>query len=232
MLDWGKVWIAKAGEPPACAVPVRGGVPPSGWMDRKTTKEVGSALHDKFRVKQFIANETEDMVKKGNVIGEELTRIFANNPRLSALVKESKKVLNSIDLVDKKFLENGIIGRFDPKVDKIQVAVRGAQTKSANFRLGKGLVDSSLRGTVRHEYGHYVRDVLHPERVSKGWWGVWEAHSGEEWAKTVSVYAKTNASEAWAESFAVYTHPTYGQPGIPRLPIDVESFMKKVVTGP
>jgi hypothetical protein len=227
------MWIAKAGEPPACGVPVKSGALPtissSGWVDGKTIKEINQSLFDKFKIGDLVADEA--VKDKANIIGRELSRIFANNPRLAARIKDTPNCINSIKLVNAKFLRDRVGGEFNQGDKIINLAVKGVRSESTKLRFGGANIDYNFSGVVRHEYGHAVMSSLRSGEVTEGWYTVWESRSANDWSKSISKYASSNSREAFAESFSAYTHPTYGQPGVPRLPTDVESFMKKVVTG-
>jgi len=89
--------------------------------------------------------------------------------------------------------------------------------------------DYSLSGTLRHEYGHHVHSLLTTE-LDNAWhdahkaWGkgglgvdameavAMEANGD---AGGISVYARTNYKEAFAETFALVSHPDFDYNAVP-----------------
>lgn len=90
-------------------------------------------------------------------------------------------------------------------------------------------VDSSLTGTIRHEYGHHVQSLLTTAdddiwRAGQNAWGKGqlgttamenEAISDNPDSGGISVYARTNGNEAFAETFAAVTHPDFNIANVP-----------------
>jgi hypothetical protein len=90
---------------------------------------------------------------------------------------------------------------------------------------------------MRHELGHNVQDSS--SLAAKQEWGKLFGnaeygygkspltYAGKKAAKGVSIYAKKNSKELFAESFALYTHKDYGTDKVRRLPDKVHDYMTK-----
>lgn len=83
--------------------------------------------------------------------------------------------------------------------------------------------ESNALTTFRHEFGHYVDEVVLTQAQRREFLGIARQY-GEAMARRVSVYAKSGPSELFAESFSVFTHPQYAGD----LPAPVDAFMRKV----
>ena len=241
MLDFRKVWIAKAGEPPACGVPVKSGVlptiPSSGWVDGKTIEEVNAVLQNKFGFAGlWVDKDLPDALEKANAVGSEMARIFKQGPKLTKDVLSADKKL-TIKILNKDFLERAnerFLGmyHFDGVIE-----IAGKTLSSAEVKLhigGASVTRNSFRGLLRHEFGHYLESVSSPGMNLPKWGdihSIFYTPGGRNlWGK-VSLYAKTSRSEAFAESFAAYTHPSYNKLGADKLPEAVETWVRKAVMG-
>lgn len=86
-------------------------------------------------------------------------------------------------------------------------------------------------GMFEHEMGHslsaYMRR-LDEENFTDQWeyWVemIYESETKAWWARKVSTYAKTNAEEAFAESFSAFMHPLYDSGPKTKLPKKVHDF--------
>ncbi len=77
--------------------------------------------------------------------------------------------------------------------------------------------------TLRHELGHH----LHEDLVEKQSWRDFFARKGKDWWKEkVTGYSARNDQEAFAESFVVFTDPSY-TPG--RLPTYLERWLQTAI---
>jgi HK97 family phage portal protein len=104
-----------------------------------------------------------------------------------------------------------------------------------------------VEGTWRHEYGHYIDDIYnslqaHPtaavaEKYAKlverweliyhrGRFPIPPPEIAEWWRTNVSSYSATNIREAFAESFSIFSSSKYGTKGFPKLPKEIEDFMR------
>ena len=105
-------------------------------------------------------------------------------------------------------------------------------------------VDQTVGGTLRHEYGHhvhYVAEKQYPAAIERFQAAFhagqesaglprstnWETKSTENWTEDMkaynnpgsSRYARTNWREAFAETFAKVTHPSYDWDSTPSGPV-------------
>ena len=100
-----------------------------------------------------------------------------------------------------------------------------------SLSLGEYFVESSFKGTVRHEYAHYIEGRLFTDGERSSWETLFQRQGGAQssfWKDGVSRYGASNAAEAWAESFSAYSHPDYRMGALPSV---VESFIQRIVGG-
>ncbi len=76
-----------------------------------------------------------------------------------------------------------------------------------------------------HEFGHHVHFKLMTNSERLDWSAIAKPYLGEAAHPYVSIYAKSNEQELFAEAFAAYNHPRYS-PG--SLPKDIEEFLERI----
>lgn len=76
-----------------------------------------------------------------------------------------------------------------------------------------------------HEFGHHVHMKLMTNSERLDWAAIAKPYLGETANPYVSIYAKSNDKELFAEAFAAYNHPRYS-PG--SLPKDIEEFLERI----
>lgn len=120
----------------------------------------------------------------------------------------------------------------------------------SNYTIGIGETQAGWGAghALRHELGHHIDRTLNIsmtrtgrkikrwnytryEKVNKRFREWRDAYLKSGGAKVISNYATEGAEEAFAEAFAVLTHPRYGLEGLPRLPKPIEEFFSKYVFG-
>lgn len=116
--------------------------------------------------------------------------------------------------------------------------------------------DNSLTGAIRHEYGHHVQSMLSTADAVE--WGAairtWGGVAGMDGMKAVarlqhkttpagyweltedqsagmSLYARTNAREAFAETFNAVTHPDFDIANVPAAGRPLVDAMLKILKG-
>jgi hypothetical protein len=174
----------------------------------------------------------KDAFDKLNSISNSYTRILESNPRLKQLFDEKKISSCSFSLVNKSSVlsDAKVLGAYN--VGTRQLLVSGKlKIGSSPLTLGKWNVCYGVDDIARHELGHHLVFQLKTKDVTSGGWGsLYNSHDKSWWAKNVSKYGSSNSGEAFAESFAAYTHPQYGIVG-KRLPADIEDWFDKVLKG-
>lgn len=107
---------------------------------------------------------------------------------------------------------------------RIDVALsRGRQGEGSGVTLGSFRATSGVKGTFAHEVGHHVEKTVLTKAAQNEWLGVWRQYSGGPTFRSISQYASSSYSEAFAESFAVYTSAGYKS----QLPKPVHAFLDK-----
>jgi HK97 family phage portal protein len=105
---------------------------------------------------------------------------------------------------------------------RIDMALSEQYSREASaVTVGSYRSTSGASGTFAHELGHRVEDKL-PKSAQREWVGMWRQYQGTGMARQVSVYGTTNPGELFAESFAAFTHPSYGG----QLPAPIDRFMR------
>ena len=96
----------------------------------------------------------------------------------------------------------------------------------------KGNIGNAL-ATFDHEVGHAVYasmvDDYQYQKAIQSWNKYF--HKNKRVFGKVSVYAKTNADEAFAESFAAFVHPDYGTTSKKKLPAKIHKFFDELLNG-
>jgi hypothetical protein len=89
-----------------------------------------------------------------------------------------------------------------------------SRAEAEGLTVGGYLVDRSLAGTVRHEYGHHVEKQMKatPAGVAayegfRETYRVWKSSAPK--GEGLSDYARKTAGEGWAETFAFVTHSSF-----------------------
>jgi hypothetical protein len=105
----------------------------------------------------------------------------------------------------------------------------------------RGIVNRSVQGSFRHEYGHAVwYQTLSPgerARVANLYKSLTSKPAQlannvkSRLGETLSVYGESKVEEMWAEAYAVYTHPSF-KPGTKMLPRRLEELMDELMTSP
>lgn len=164
----------------------------------------------------------------------DLARVLKENPRLSGFVKGQADFVY-LSVVDEKAVFSGgsrkaAGGLYSPSTKSITVAFKG-RTLTPRMRLGEWTVGQDSASIFRHEFGHHMQIRLRTTQLDVKWIDVWKGVPEAEWKKKVSWYSATDSGEAFAEAFAAYTSPLYGQGNKRRLPKLIEEFFDKALKG-
>lgn len=190
--------------------------------------------------------------KYAEFVGSEIGRMLDDLPKLKKLVKKSDKKLTSFEVQNLSGVhdQEGVLGTYDPGINqkRIYLATKGKNQKTAKLNVGGSWgVEKSLKGTIRHEYGHWVHlsGGIDSKMKSK-WRSLLEKNSDfnlyyptdqflyqaakKNVGKKISVYGSTDADEMFAESFSAYTHPEY-KDSKKKLPKFIEKFFDEQFKG-
>ena len=198
---------------------------------RVANEEQAVAQTEKIGIANIVLNGEWKKKQMGidriNDIGEELTRMMNERPKLAEFVTKQIKGSDfkiTLMLDPTKTIPNHrrTAAYWAPKSKTIRVAVKNDVT--GNVRVGSDVwsVDESVTGAVRHEFGHAVYDSLTKQQQEE--WGKIESYSI---SKQISRYATTRTIEAFAEAFSVWTSKQYGKNGV-KLPEIIERFFEEV----
>lgn len=105
----------------------------------------------------------------------------------------------------------------------MEVAWRGGKEADPPLpKIGSYAVSAGPAGTLRHEYGHAVEVMAGEAKMRE----FRKAAGGlRELSGTLSTYGSSNYHEAFAESFARFTHPQYKGD----LPKPIHDYMEKLL---
>jgi len=164
---------------------------------------------------------------------------------------EYNKTITQISLKKSEYLHIGgqdassrAIGSFNSSIGpkgfkEIEFASNYKFPVTDKLTLGGGTVDTSIKGVIRHEYGHYAYQTnMQISKFSHQPYGWLKNSAGETFEdvlknsgisragiKTeISGYASTSLNETFAESFSAITHPQYFSYK-KRLPLSIEKWL-------
>lgn len=124
-------------------------------------------------------------------------------------------------------------GLYKREYDSIYVS-RGNKPwgkRHSGIGIGDTNIDFNGAGIWRHEFGHHVdayksqlanRKEASASGLYKRFLEALRGIVNEKGKSSISYYARTDTGEAFAEAFSAYTHPSYGMPGVKRLPKTIE----------
>jgi len=193
----------------------------------------------------------KEALKVINKFGSELSRMYDNHPEMRKSLNTPGKQIKRVTIFEddklkklrggKMIYSDGVKGVYSGKHRELSMAGKFKPENEKGLVIGGDhAVDRSLIGVFRHEFGHSYYDNhelagkwdklltglgVNPGHEKKGVGR--DKKSGEYWSKNVSKYSSTNNHEAFAESFAAYTHSDYGEKQ--SLPKEIERFMDKYV---
>jgi hypothetical protein len=173
----------------------------------------------------------------GNKIGSHMTEVYKSRPELKEFVNklteghetDSGTQLPGVEKPavfikgNKEELGGGIIASFNPTQNQINMP-GGIKSDPNELNIGQEQynVGTKLETAFRHEYGHFI------SQYTPNWleWtdNVHDKIGGKQTFKEkVSFYAGKDYDEAFAESFAAWSHPKYKQANN-KLPKEVEQY--------
>jgi SPP1 gp7 family putative phage head morphogenesis protein len=225
-----------------------GGVPV--WEDLKSdsdiTPDFWRMVSEKYFVNSVLRHEGDIDSPMGspsighlNVLGQALSNMFRARPGLYKFFKDNPNIeFPSFAVANSTRIGShwgDAVGLYHPMYKKITWANRFGYDLKNKLVLGKGKhnVDISRAGTIRHEYGHYLQNILEMDFRSLydrlDWHNIYSngMRNKRGTASMVSKYSTTNHNEYFAESFCAWSHPDYPKSKA-KLPADVEEFFEEV----
>lgn len=143
---------------------------------------------------------------------------------IDRIISTVKMDLSSLELslLDVPALDHGHLGLYDIAEGKwMKIAAGRNRQIVSNPRLGFRLVDDSILGAVRHEFGHHL--WYRKQAVQHQWNEFYrEKGLGQWFRKTISIYAGANREEAWCECFSAFIA------GLP-IPEDLYEVIKAIL---
>jgi len=217
------------------------------WDKHEEVDSVGSMLNAKrdfkksFGVDVDLKGYTSDPragIQQMNKLGAEMSRMRSEFPALSQGLDKTN--VKTIRLFNKNTIKapglkegQGISAQYKPSQKTMNLS-RDQLDKSEKITLGKWNSSDGWDSVFRHEMGHHSEEIVFgstgsPKAELRKEWKKTVADLGQEATKkTISRYAATDASEAFAESFSVYTSPKYKRGMLPK---PIEKFMDKNIRG-
>jgi hypothetical protein len=188
-------------------------------------------------IKYEESKEFADKINDAKQITEsEINRLRAEFPKLKNMQIPRVQIMHgtNIDRDNKKLgkFGDGFLGLYWPSEQTIAMPshIERGETKLTlgQPRTWHVVENPTYQNVFRHEVGHYVNMTMHKTSVQYEWAQLWDKTAKTN-DRRVSTYAATNVQEYFAESFAAYTHPSYGKTGQPKLPPEIEAYMVKHV---
>jgi hypothetical protein len=163
----------------------------------------------------------KDKLKTINVINTSLTNCYTRFPKIEKILSETP-LKRTVLLNDKGIGSNRMTGVYTTTNERIILATKRPINKELLF--GKYTVGDDLSTSYMHEIGHHVFEQFNKSTIVTEWETLFKTNMNEFF--NVSIYARTNMDEAFAESFSAYTHSLYGKEG-KVLPKKIHDFMEK-----
>ena len=194
------------------------------WKNLDSLEDIKSEMNKLFSID---LNTTGISVDEANRYGRVLNTVkrkLGTEQRAWMLGGEGKVELAIEDFVVDNQLANGVYKESQRKINMSRTlkSERAQFVDKPSVGVGNWVVDDSVSGTLRHEYGHHVHAKL-IGNSDKEWALLFEKYKSRE---ALSEYGVTNAKEFFAESFSAATHRSYKRAFI-KLPKDVEEFFTK-----
>jgi len=213
-----------------------------------TTEEAAKRFESAFRVQpEMHGYEGKTAQKKAAELlssaADDWERVLRGNPRLAEHFKE-KRFVRYFETHNAKAVPSGVgadshyaHGVFRREVASIDVASKGRRA-AESIQHGKWAFNASSNSfpsLCRHEMGHAVQtsmptaQMLGRGELKQNWGSIYQNLKQKGiWKSKVTGYSNTNAREAFAESFTIFTSRKY-KPGM--LPKVVEDYLKTLLRG-
>ena len=194
MLDWGKVWIVKAGKPPECAVPVRGGV------------SVGTGQRGVQETSAWLSGRHKNL--SVNFSGGDPLVVDKFTQTVDSVLNDIPALRSEIKLVGLSRVSNGFAqydyNRLSLSINRNTAGKMAAKhLKEMQLAGRKGFLLMPLgkeyEAMVSHEMGHALTTVLQKNPNTRQ---AAIAMLNGPAPKGISEYAASNIQEGIAEAFA------------------------------
>lgn len=163
----------------------------------------GYSKEEVLRLETVILQQTEEMVYKLPVLKERL----AGKGKADLILRN----VETLKIPRSRARANGY---WDPLNSQIVLATKGKPIGD-QLHPGSFLTGDDLGSLTRHEYGHYLYDRVLARKEFEEWRRLYSGIPKSTIKKTISEYAGGwNFHEFFAESFAFYTSPLYGEEGL------------------
>lgn len=188
--------------------------------------------HESFNVELTPGGILIEDIPYNHVYSDVANGVYAD-PKFHTAIKDFKQPRISIATRNKYY--NELVAGDTIEWDRFE---RGREWNISDF------TRNSPRSIYRHELGHHVHTNMYWDRYNgvSNAYGDWEnlwydfniinPDTGEVldnlFKDMVTEYAGTNVQEAFAESFAIYTHRTYQRGWLPK---SIEDFMDAYIRG-
>ena len=170
---------------------------------------------------------------RAEVVTSEIQRMRKEFAGFDEWIAKKNKAIKGVKLSGDKMVTmpsgQKVFGFYDPQPRTLTLGLI-KKLRTGKLTLGRrtwGVSKDAFDGILRHEVGHaFFRDMANRSAQNR-WFDIYEKHwAFAKWQDEVSPFAQTNPMEAFAEAFTAFTHIGYKQ-GM--LPVDIESFLKKLV---
>lgn len=199
-------------------------------IDRKVDEFIWKEITDSENI-YFVYNQfgnigvsaNQNQLKAINTIGKEFTRLHNDFPGIQKVL--GKEYLR-IDLIDAKVIQTktgDASGVYKIITKDLSLSTKGSRMKEGLISKGGYSTNKSFPITFRHEYGHhfYYHSIYRSD-----WIKLYKSQPKSYWAKQVTKYGSSEAAEAFAESFAIFTHPEYTKGFLDK---PIEDFLTKLL---
>jgi len=219
--------------------------PPGAWQS-SNLKTVSKQFEDKFKFSGgstttgYTAAEEAQIL---NDLGKHWDDMLYRHPKIAGYLDEGAKINvgDTLKVANSDVVGGGAAGVFNDASGVLELA--GQLSKKGTISVGKGgwSVGGDFFTVSRHEFGHYVDNVLRkmqdwPSKTStkflgfnhqSEWRKLYKKHQNQ-WETLFGKYSTADKYEGFAEAFAAYTSPDYKKGMMPK---DVESYLKKLLGG-
>ena len=157
--------------------------------------------------------QAEEQLRKAVRILDDVQRTVRQLPELNRLLTEAPQPIRKLRLIEASVVKKTRqTSAYVPQTHSITVAL--GNPAKPTLRYGTWTVDASTTGSMRHALAHHLLGQL-PKKTIEEFQTLINTVGVGAISASVSIYASTNADEAFAEMFTAYTHPEYTERDLP-----------------